>query len=89
MERQKTATGDSANFNGDDDGGKGGGDFENFVAFDEVQRRERVWERVVWETVDGGQISILLGSHFGEQLSKGKGRRSCLIRFYEALVKLA
>ncbi|KAF4730292.1 hypothetical protein FOZ63_031373, partial [Perkinsus olseni] len=45
MERQKTATGDSANFNGDDDGGKGSRDFENFVAFDEVQRRERVWER--------------------------------------------
>ncbi|KAF4659112.1 Nitrogen permease regulator 2, partial [Perkinsus olseni] len=50
MERQKTATGDSANFNGDDDGGKGGGDFENFVAFDEVQRRERVWERVGFES---------------------------------------
>ncbi|EER12285.1 guanylate cyclase beta 1 subunit, putative [Perkinsus marinus ATCC 50983] len=33
---------------GDDD--DDGGAFENFVAFDEVQRRERVWERVGFES---------------------------------------
>ncbi|KAF4666035.1 Nitrogen permease regulator 2 [Perkinsus chesapeaki] len=53
VDRRETSAGDG-DHSGDGGGGGGGqsdgGDFENFVAFDEIQRRERVWERVGFES---------------------------------------